>query len=180
MIKRIIILVTILFLFCGCENNLMNTPTKRVETLFNNYITISDEVLNDLDKIVNMETSMSDSQKELYKDIMKKLYQNLSYEVMDETIDGNVATVEVLIEVYNYKKAIDEANEYYKNNETEFLNEDNSVNMSKFNDYKIEKLKNMMEKIKYTLNLTLSKIDNKWILDDLTDTEISKIHGMYN
>lgn len=172
--------VLFLVLACGCENNLMNTPTKRVETLLNNYITVNDDVLKDLDNIVNMETTMSDAQKESYKDIMKKLYQNLSYEIKDETIDGDVATVEVEIEVYNYQKGIDDANEYYKNNQTEFLKEDNSIDMLKFNDYKIGILKNVNEKVKYTLDLTLSKIDNKWVLDDLTDTQISKIHGMYN
>jgi len=182
MFKKIKILMVVLFLVlaCGCENNLMNTPTKRVETLLNNYITVNDDVLKDLDNIVNMETTMSDAQKESYKDIMKKLYQNLSYEIKDETIDGDVATVEVEIEVYNYQKGIDDANEYYKNNQTEFLKEDNSIDMLKFNDYKIGILKNVNEKVKYTLDLTLSKIDNKWVLDDLTDTQISKIHGMYN
>ena len=168
-----------MLILTGCENNLMNTPTKRVETLFNNYITLDKEVLDDLDSIINNETSMTDSQKDTYRDIIKKLYQNISYEIKNETIDGDNATVEVEIETYNYKKIVDDVNSYLQNNNKEFLTSENTIDIEKFNDYKLQELKKAKDKVTYTLNLTLKKIDDKWQLDDLTDTEISKIHGMY-
>lgn len=167
------------FLFSGCENNLMNTPTKRVETLMNNYVTLDKKVLEDLNETLLSETVMTTEQKEKYREIIKKQYQNLSYEIKDETVDGENATVEVEIEVYNYKKIIDDANTYLTANQAEFFNETNAVDVEKFNDYKLEQLKNAKDKVTYTLNLTLKKIDDKWVLEDLTDTEISKIHGMY-
>ena len=177
--KKMVIGLMMIFLFAGCENNLMNTPTKRVETLMNNYVTLDKEVLEDLDETLLSETVMTTEQKEQYRDIIKKQYQNLSYEIKDETVDGENATVEVEIEVYNYKKIIDEANTYLTTNQSEFLNETNLVDVEKFNDYKLEQLKNAKDKVTYTLNLTLKKVENKWVLEDLTDTEISKIHGMY-
>ncbi len=164
----------------GCETNLMNTPTKRVETMLNNYITLNSEVLKDLDETLLTDTTMTTSQKDEYKSIIKKLYQNMSYEIKDETIDGDLATVETEIEVYNYKKIIDDANTYLQNNQSEFLTSENTIDIEKFNDYKINELKRAKDKVTYTLNLTLKKIDNKWVLDDLTDTEISKLHGMYD
>lgn len=177
--KKYIIAFFIILLFTGCKNDLMNTPTKKVETLFNNYITLNEDVLDDLDEILLSETVMNTNQKEKYRDILKHQYQNLSYSIKDETIDGDNATVEVEIEVYNYAKVINEAIEYLNNNPLEFkLNDETDI--SKFNDYKLEKLEDTKEKVKYTLNLTLSKIDDKWVLDDLTDIEISKIHGLYN
>ena len=169
-----------LVIFTGCENDLMNTPTKRVETLMTNYITLDEEVLRDLDETLLTETVMTPNQKDRYRDILKRQYQHLSYEIKDETIDGDNATVSVEIEVYDYNKVINEANTYLNDNPNEFIQEDNNItDVSKFNDHKLNMLENTKDKVKYTLNLTLSKEDDKWVLDDLTDTEISKIHGMY-
>lgn len=179
-ISLILLILGSIFLITGCDTNLMNTPTKRVETMLNNYITLNSDVLEDLDETILSDTTMTTSQKEEYRDIIKKLYQNMTYEIKDETIDSSNATVEVEIEVYNYKKIIDEANAYLQNNQNEFIKEDNTVDLEKFNEYKLGELKKAKEKVKYTLNLTLSQVENKWILDDLTDTEISKIHGMYS
>ncbi len=179
--KVLIVLVASIFLLTGCGNDLMNTPTKRVETLLNNYVTLDKKVLSDLDEILLTETVMTTEQKDRYKDILKNQYQHLSYEIKDETIDGDNATVEVEIEVYNYKKIIDDAEEYLSSNPKEFLSEDGkTTDISKFNDYKLDRLKEAKEKVTYTLNLTLKKVDDKWQLDDLTDTEISKIHGLYD
>ena len=179
--KKILIAVTLtIILVTGCQNNMMNTPTKRVETLFNNYVTLDKKVLDDLDEILLSETIMTTEQKDRYRKILKRQYQNLSYEIKDETVDGDNATVEVEIEVYDYKKIIDEAEVYLKDNQKDFLMEDEkTTDVSKFNDYKLEKLEDAKDKVTYTLNLTLKKVDDKWVLDDLTDTEISKIHGLY-
>ena len=178
-ISILLLLVGSILLITGCESNLMNTPTKKVETLFNNYITLDKKVLDDLDETMLSETIMTNEQKDEYREIMKKQYQNLAYEIKDETIDGDLATVEVEIEVYNYKKIIDDTNTYLENNQTEFLTADKTIDTTKFNDYKLSELKKAKEKVTYTLNLTLKKVNDNWVLDDLTDTEISKIHGMY-
>ena len=50
------------------------------------------------------------------------LFSAFTYEIKNETIDGDLATVETEIEVYNYKKIIDEANTYLTNNQSEFQN----------------------------------------------------------
>ena len=177
--KMIITFIMVLFL-TGCNNDLMNTPTKRVETMLNNYVTLDEEVVDDLDNTLLEETVMTNEQKSRYKDILKRQYQNLSYEIKDETIDGDTATVEVEIEVYDYRKIIDAADDYLNNNQDEFLTEDGTTtDISKFNDYKLDLLEEAKDKVTYTLNLTLKKVDDKWTLDDLTDTEISKIHGLY-
>lgn len=178
--KKIVIAFVMLILLTGCNNDLMNTPTKRVETLLNNYVTLDSKVLSDLDETLLTETVMTNDQKSRYRDILKKQYQNLSYEIKDETIDGDVATVEVEIKVYDYQKIVTEAETYLASNPSDFLQDDNkTTDIGKFNDYKLEQLENAKDKVTYTLNLTLKKVDDKWVLDDLTDTEISKIHGLY-
>lgn len=177
--KIIILLLPILFLL-GCENTL-NTPTSKVESFFKKYQTLDKNVLLDLDNYIDKNNKLTKKQKEEYKEVLKKQYQNLSYKIKEETIDGKNATVEAEIEVYNYKKILDEVNDYYNEHQEEFMNDETkSTDTLKYNDYKLEKLKNANDKVTYTLNLTLKKVDDKWVLDDLTDTEISKIHGMYD
>lgn len=178
--KKILITIIMIIFLAGCENDLMNTPTKRVEAMLNNYITLDSEVLDDLDETLLSETVMTTEQKERYRDILKNQYQHLSYEIKDETVDGTTAVVEVEIEVYDYNKIISESEDYLTNNQEEFLREDGEItDISKFNDYKLEQLEKAKDKVTYTLNLTLSVVDDKWMLDNLTDTEISKIHGLY-
>ena len=113
--KMLIAFIMVLFL-TGCNNDLMNTPTKRVETMLNNYVTLDEAVVDDLDNTLLEETVMTNDQKSRYKDILKRQYQNLSYEIKDEIIDGDTATVEVEIEVYDYRKIIDAADDYLNNN----------------------------------------------------------------
>ena len=99
-----------------------------------------------------------------YKELMKKQYKDLTYTIKEELIDGNNATVTVEIEVYDYNKAINDAETYYKNNPSEFKNSDGGIDEEKYMDYKIKKMEAVKDKIKYTLNLTLTKKDKKYSL----------------
>ena len=101
------------------------------------------------------------------------------YKIKEETINGDRATVETEIEVTDYTKALKEAEKYRLTNESEFLNDNKVFDESKFNDYKLELLKSNKDKVKYTIYFSLTKIDNEWVLDDLTETEEEKILGIY-
>lgn len=185
--KKVIVSLLLIVLLAGCTNNLMNTPTKKVEELLNNYVTLNKDVLNDLDSTLLSESIMTSEQKDRYRDIIKKQYQHLSYEIKDEVIDGDKATVEVAVTLYDYNKIITEAEDYYNSNQDEFLtdnnnnndNTDNNIGINKYNDYKLDLLEKAKDKVTYTLNLTLKKVNDEWKLDDLTDVEIQKLHGLY-
>ena len=43
--KKIIVIVLMLITLTGC-NKLMNTPTKKVEAMLNNYVTLNKDVLD--------------------------------------------------------------------------------------------------------------------------------------
>lgn len=197
--KKILITTLALFLLAGCTD-MMNTPTKRVEEFLGKYQTMDKEVLTQLSDILEQEGTMTEDQRKEYENLMKKQYQNLSYKIKDETVDGDAATVEVEIEVFDYHSAIEKAETYVENNKDEFLMETNpvdgpdnantdqnnrqnrttEVDPSKFMDYKIEQLKQTKEKVKYTLTFTLTKEEQKWILDDVSEVDRLKIHGLYN
>lgn len=176
--KKILMIILSIFLLTGCDN-LMNTPTKRVENLLSKYQQQDTEVLTQLDETLLEETLLSTEQKDRYRNLMTRQYKNLAYTVKDETIDGKTAVVEVEIEVYDYNKAISAAEDYLISNATEFQDDLGNVNTTRYNDYKIEQMENVKDKVTYTINFTLSKVDDKWLVDDLTETERMKIHGLY-
>ena len=174
----IFVLMFSIFWLTGC-NNLMNTPTKKVELLLSKYQKNDEEVIKQLGDTLLSDTILNVNEKNTYKELLEKQYSDLMYTVKDEAIDGKTAVVEVEIEVYDYNKAITESEDYLVNHQEEFMDENNMVNTEKYNDYKLEKIKNMKDRVKYTINFTLSKIDEEWIVDDLTDVERQKIHGLY-
>jgi hypothetical protein len=178
-LNKVLLVVAILFLVVGC-GNMDNTPTKKVEEFLGKYQTQDKDVLDQLNVIIEEAGNLIDTQKEDYRDLMKKQYQNLSYKIKDETEDGDNATVEVEIEVYDYGKAISESETYLTTNRDEFLDEDtNEVDTKKFLDYKIEQMKNVKDKVTYTINFTLTKVDGTWQLDDISDIDRQKLHGLY-
>ena len=176
--KILLVFFLSLFILTGCDN-LMNTPTKKVENLLSKYQKQDEEVLKQLGDTLLSDTILSVSQKEKYKEILKKQYKDLTYIVKNESIDGKTAVVEVEIEVYDYNKAITESESYLVNNQDEFTDDTGSVSTTIYNDYKLDAIDKMHDRIKYTINFTLSKIDDEWIVDDLTDAERLKIHGLY-
>lgn len=213
--KRIFILLSLsLLIFAGCENT-MNTPTSKVEEFLGKYQKLDKNVISELDEVLKKENSMSDEQKKEYKILLEKQYQNLSYKIKNEEVEGDTATVDVEIEVLDYQTSINKAKEYYAENKDEFDNEDSKAekdneasedknnndsdsdslkdkaedvkdetldkidNISSFIDYKIKELKNVNDKTKYDLTFNLTKKDGKWKIDELSDEDRQKLHGLY-
>lgn len=179
--KKIWILLFVPFLLLGCSigEDMTNTPTKQVEAMLSKYQTLDEAVLRNLDNVVAEEETFNTKQRDKYKEIMKKHYQDLIYEIKDERIDGDDATVEVEIEVRDYTKALKDAEEYRKEHESEFYDDDNKFDRSLYIDYKLKQLEKSKEKVTYTLELDLTKKDGKWLLNNLSKTDKEKIHGIY-
>lgn len=158
-------LLPLLFLV-GCEMG--NTPTAKVEDLFMKYQKLD----NDIDVGINdvlVEQSMSEAQKERYRGLLEKQYKNLSYEVLEELVDGDTATVMVEVEVIDYKRSIND------------LVFDNTVQTKEqYDDEKLNRLENAKDKVTYTLEIGLTKDEEgMWRLNALTNEDIKKIQGMY-
>ena len=117
----------------------------------------------------------------------------MTYDIKDETINGDEATVTAEIEVYDYYKANQESQEYFNNNRDEFKEENNSegsgeesqeattdtISNTKYIDYRLTQLQNVNDRVKYTIDFTLKKVDDKWKLNELDDATRQKIHGLY-
>ena len=179
--KKILISLALILCLTGCDigNTLDNTPTKRVETFLNKYQTLDDEVLDSLDYVISEEILFNGEQRDKYRDIIKTNYQKMMYKIKDEEIDGDSAIVTAEIEVIDYSKIMSEAESYRMENPEEFMT-DSEYDESKFIDYRLEELKNAKEKVKYTIELSLTKVNDEWILDDLTKENEAKLNGVYS
>ena len=173
--KRILIVLTFIIMMTACNLGVKmdNTPKRQVEAYLDSYQKLDDNVLNDLDTLVE-DTEYNESQKVRYKELMKKHYSNLKYDIKGETIDGDKATVDVEIEVNDYSDILQE-----DINQDDYKDENGKIDLSKYFDYQLDKLERATEKTKYTITFHLTKKDDEWIIEDLDKTSIKKIHGIY-
>jgi len=179
--KKFLTFLTFVLVLTGCSigEDMSNTPTKRVEEYLNNYQTLDSNVLAELDAIVNNEEMFDEDQRVTYRDVLKKHYQDLTYKIKEETVNGDRATVEAEIEVTDYTKALKQAESYRTTNESDFMNEDNVFDEVKFNNYKLDLIKKSEDRVRYTIYFSLTKENEKWVLDNLTESEEEKILGIY-
>ena len=176
--KKIILALFIVLLSTGCDN-ISNTPTKQVEGLFNKYQTLDKEVLDDLDRVIAEEETFSDESRGAYREIIKKQYKNLIYKIKEETIDADVATVTVEITVTDFTKILAESSEYRNSHPEEFINANGEYSEKLYSDYVISKMKEANDRVKYTFDIKLSKIDEKWRVDGIDSDTEDKILGIY-
>jgi len=176
--KKIIGFICLIFLVCGCAD-MMNTPSRRVEEFLGKYQTMDSDVLDDLSDVIDHTNEYSEEGKKEYKTLMQKQYQNLSYKIKDEKINGDDATVDVEIEVFDYHNALEKVKDYIKEHEDEFEKDEKDSSQKKKEEYRIKQLKAVTDKANYTITFHLEKEDKVWKLQKLSDEDLQKIHGLY-
>ena len=162
--KKIFLILIIIITLTGCTQG--NTPTAKVEDLLTKYQKQDNDIEDDYTTLIG-DISLNEEQIKTYKNIIKKQYKNLTYEVKEEEIDGNNAIVTIQIEVKNYKNTI---NKYNKQD----------YETTKYHELVTKSLDTTKEMITYTLDITLTKDNNDiWILDPLTEENKDKLIGIY-
>lgn len=170
--KKLFCILLSVFILTGC-GNMNNTPTKKVEELLSKYQSNDSEVMNDLDNVLLMDSNFTDDERNDYREFMKKHYQDMTYKIKNESIDGDSATVEVEVTVRNYSNAVNEANDYRLNNASEF--DDNNT----FATYRLGKLKDVTDTETYTIVFTLTKSNDEWQVNPLSSDDENKLNGLY-
>ncbi len=174
----VFILLTLFTAACSVKE-MANTPIKQTEIFLNKYQTLDQNVLDDLNRVVAKETQFNTEQRERYKDIMKNHYRNLVYTIKDEEINGDRAVVTVEIEVIDYSTHLRESEIYLAENPDEFQNEFGEYDIIKYSDYRLKRLKEAKDKVKYTLDINLTKDDDNWNVEQISTIDEEKIHGIY-
>lgn len=175
--KKIILFLIPLIILTGCGNmEIGNTPSKKVEDYLNKYQTLDKNVLEDLDNTLTGDATLTDAERKEYRDFMKKHYQDMKYEIKDETIDGDNATVIVEVTVRDYSGTVSSADAYRNANPDQFDGDNDALS---FSSYRLDELKKVTDTVTYTINFTLLKRDDKWVLDQLSNEDLNKINGLY-
>ena len=178
-LKKIFIIFLGMFLLVGCSDA-TNTPSRKVEDFLSKYQRLDNEVLTQLDLTLDTDVEMDEDQKKEYRALMEKQYQNLSYKITDEKVEEDTATIDVEIEVFDYRNSITKSREYYESHIDEFKSDKDQTDTKNYIDYKIKEMKNVTDKATYTMTFNLTKDENnRWIVSDITDADIQKLHGLY-
>lgn len=198
--KKVLLIIPLIlsvFMLSGCDS-MMDTPTEAVKEYLGRYQNMDNSVSKELEDLMAKEENLTEEQQKTYTELMEKQYQNLSYKIKDEKVDGDSATVDVEIEVLDYQSSVNKSKEYYKAHQSEFSEEADSddetdgliedaqealekaMNKSaSFINYKLSQLKNVTDKTKYEITFDLKREDKEWVIEDLSEDDISKIHGLY-
>lgn len=172
---RIFSLALLVIGLFGCSMG--NTPTAKVEGLLNKYQNKAAVIVNELDDYLKTLT-IDEGNYDSYKNVYLKQYADLTYEIKDEKIDGDNATVTAQIDVYDYYKVEKDVNSYIAANPTEFA-ENGTYSAIKGLKYKIDKLNSAKDRVTYTVTFKLTKVEDKWTVDTLSNEDLEKIHGTY-
>ena len=174
--KRIVVLLLVLFGIAGC--NLTSTPRSKVEKYLNSFINLNEEVIMDIETTASSE-NLSSENKELYKTVLKRQYENMKYEIKDESIDGNTAIVTVKVNVYDLYNAEKESLNYMNENVTSFYDINNMFDNNLYNTYRLNRLSNESNRIDYEIQFYLDKKDSEWILRNPNREVLEKLNGLY-
>jgi uncharacterized protein YcfL len=163
--KKYLLILSVLFIIVLSACSINNTPTSKVEELLSNY--------QMLDKSISIDTSLlvtgdvDDSLEQRYKKIIEKQYKNMTYEIKDEKIDGDEATITTEIKVTDFKSIYDK---YMPNN----------YNANEYNNVIINDLEQTKEKITYTVEfIVLKNTKGDWEVENLTTEQTNKLLGIY-
>ena len=163
--KKIIIPILVFLFLVGCTAT-KATPKSAVEDMLKKYQSKDDIVMRQLDDVINSDSTYNDNLKSEYKKAIERQYTDLTYDIKDDEINGDNATVTVEIEVYDYSN-------------TNSIDPTLDKEQDEYNLSVIKSMQKTKERIKYTLDLTVTKDGDEWKVDNLTDTERKKIHGLY-
>ena len=173
MLKKAILIVLLLLVVTGCEN-IIETPINTVQYFLGKYQRLDKDTMIELDNIINRNKKLTKKEKEEYKRIFERQYQNLSYKIKKEETDYTSSVIIVEIEILDYKNCIDKVKEYYKKNKQKLQEK-----YKNYESYQISELKKTKSKIKYEIIFNLYKKNRKWKIKKLSNKDFIKIHGQY-
>ena len=174
-VLSILTLFLVVLSLSGCKDN----AKKAVSRYLDKYIALDSDVLVDMNDIISKE-NLSDENKKKYESIFKKQYQDLKYTILSEEYNGDEAVIKTKITVYDLYASQKESNEYLKSHADSFNDENGVYNADLFIAYKLDKMMKTTNKVDYTIDFYVSKSDGGWLVSALSQSDLEKIHGIYN
>ena len=131
-------------------------------------------------RVIVEKEGMNEENAQVYENIFKKQYTDLTYEIISEEYSGDEAIVKANINVYDYYKVQRDASIYLAEHLSEFNDDMGNYDIQSFFKYKLEQMQNTQDKIEYTIEFSLSKNDGIWQINELSNSDIEKLHGIYD
>lgn len=176
--KKIIIFLLPFFLFgCDQSKDLGNTPIKKVEEYLSKVQVADESIMQNIS--LHDEYTYDIEEKKRYMDILGKHFGNMTYEIKDETIDGDKAVVEVEINVMDVSKVLDQVERDKKEKAEKFRDDEGNFDYTIFKKYQLDALEYGKERVTYTLTFDVKKKNKEWILEPLSSEEKDKLIGFY-
>ena len=175
--KKFIVLFTVLVFVSGCTKE--KTAPQVVSNYLNEFQLLTKNISDEIESSLNNEKEYNAEHKKIYKEILTRQYKDLKYDIFKEEYDDDKALIYVNVNVYDLKKAEDDAVLYLSDHLSEFYNKNNVFDNDKYLSYKLNLMLNTSNRIDYEIIFYLEKKSSKWILLQPTDNDLEKIHGIY-
>ncbi|MBO5182855.1 MAG: hypothetical protein J6B64_00415 [Bacilli bacterium] len=169
------------------KNDITNTDYRdRYKTLMTNQYKnmeydIKEEIIEEDNAVVEVEITVYD-----YASAIRNSNEYLN-EHSDE-FSKDKTTANIAEDIKDTAEDIKDNVEEKANEAKDNLESDNNTNKTdttgnydedKFMDYKLKQMENVTDKVKYTIEFTLTKVNGEWQLDALSNSDIEKLHGIY-
>lgn len=175
--KKILILVLFIVVFLtGCNSS--KSASRVVEEYLLSFINADKNVKEEINKVIDA-ADYSNDNKKLYKEILLRQYKDLKYDIIKEEYGDDKALITVNINVYDLKKSEEEALDYLSSNMVEFYDDNNVFDNNKYLSYKLNLMKNTSVRNNYEIVFFLKQKKGTWVLEQPTDQDLEKIHGIY-
>jgi len=176
--KRLWLVGLMLLIFTvGCAS-MSNTPTARVEEFLRRYQNHSNAVLIELGDFLDT-LELDPEVRDDYHQIYLRQYQDMEFEVQDETIEGDQAIVTVVVTVYDYYRANIEINNFIATNPSQFEDAEGNFDPAKAFRHRIDELSRVTNRVEHTIDFSLRRINDEWMLDTPSNNMLEKLHGTF-
>ena len=174
--KKIIIVIMVSAL-CAC--NMIGTPTMKVQEYLTDFNNLNEDVTKDMESKI-MDENLSSDNKDIYREILKRQYKDLKYEIVEEKIEENTAKVKVKITTYDLYNTTLETENYMIENQESFLNEENIFDEERYMKYKLDEMLKTKNTITHDITFNLTKVNDEWEINNIDRETLEKIHGLYD
>jgi len=176
--KKNLIIVLLFFCFIiGCSKK--NNALDEVSKYLNSFINLDKDIIKQIDDTIDNDSNICSECKKVYKEILKRQYSTLKYNVISEQYDDNYAVIKVAIDVIDLKKAESQAQNELIPALDEYYDSSGTLNKDLYYKRKYELMLKSNDRAYYEIDFFLEKKNGQWQIKDVTDEDLEKIHGIY-
>lgn len=175
--KKFLLVALITLMFCGCS--MSGGPSMKVMEYLSKFNSLDELVIQDMESTIQGENLSTDNMT-IYRNVLQRQYQDLKYDVVEESINGDNAVVIAKITVYDLNKSKQDSEIYMNEHQDEFLDMDNIFDQEGYMKYRLENMLATKDTISHNISFNLTKKDGEWEIDNIDRVTLEKIHGLYN